>query len=384
MPIRLTRHLTSHLTTRLRLSLATIAAAALGVGLLALTPLVSASAAALPATSAASLSACPFWDPGVTPPVRSVSPWVPPLQTAAAVNFTSRLAAPVITGSLSGSQVNLTVSRVSGAVAYRIWRDGVAVAWISDYGQSALTAVDTSPCQGAYYTAVALTDNSADDASMGQMSPPYWLGSNGVVAPGAGSTPVGTTIPMLVTSYNDGGQTASGYNSQLGVCAVDPRVVPWGTYFTVPGYGTCFAGDIGTWIQNDTVDLWLPGSQAEGWGVQDRTITIIADPYSSSTPPTTAPPTTTPPTTAPPTTQPPTTPPTTTPPTHTTSPTATATPTSPSGTCSAAWSASVSYTPGEEVSYGGDNYTATYYSTDAIPGAATSWAVWSSDGACTG
>jgi chitinase len=113
------------------------------------------------------------------------------------------------------------------------------------------------------------------------------------------------------------------------VCAVDPRVIPWGTYFTVPGYGTCFAGDIGTWIQNDTVDVWLPGSQANGWGVQSRTVTIISNPYvnggptappsatasASASATATASPTTPVTTTAPPTTKPPTVPPTTAAPT---------------------------------------------------------------------
>jgi 3D (Asp-Asp-Asp) domain-containing protein len=370
------------LTSRLRLALGAALAAALGVSLLVLTPLITtASAASLTADSASSLPACPFWDAGITPPARSVTPWVQPLQTAPAVNFSTRPAAPALTGTLSGGSVSLTVARVPGAVAYRIWRDGVAVAWISDWGQAVLTATDTSPCQNAYYTVVALSDNTGDDASMGQLSVPYWLGSNGVLAPGPGSAPVGTTISMLVTSYNDVGATASGLNAQLGVCAVDPRVIPWGTYFTVPGYGTCFAGDIGTWIQNDTVDLWLPGSQANGWGVQDRTITIIANPYESSSP--TSPPTSpSSPTASPTKTSAPTTPPTTTPPT-TSSPTASPTSTRPAGTCTAAWSASTSYVPGNEVSYDGDNYTAMYYSTDAIPNASTSWAVWESDGACT-
>jgi hypothetical protein len=27
-------------------------------------------------------------------------------------------------------------------------------------------------------------------------------------------------------------------------------------------------------LQNDTVDVWLPVTQANDWGVQDRTITI--------------------------------------------------------------------------------------------------------------
>ncbi|HEY3611439.1 MAG TPA: 3D domain-containing protein [Pseudonocardiaceae bacterium] len=229
------------------------------------------------ADSAAALPACPFWT-NVVPPVRGVTPWVPPSQTAAPVNFTGRLPTPTgVVGTLSGGQVTFTLNRVPGAQAYRVWRNGQSVAWISDWGQPTLTAVDTAPCQHAFYTVVAMSDQSGSDASMGQLSAPYQLSAAGTVVPW--QTPVGSTIPMLVTSYNDGGQTASAYNAQLGVCAVDPRVVPWGTYFTVPGYGTCYAGDIGTWIQNDTVDVWLPGSQANNWGVQDRTITIIANPF---------------------------------------------------------------------------------------------------------
>jgi len=52
----------------------------------------------------------------------------------------------------------------------------------------------------------------------------------------------------------------------------------------VPDYGTCLAGDIGTWIQNNTVDVWLPGTQANGWGVQHRTITVIANPTAPPSP----------------------------------------------------------------------------------------------------
>jgi 3D (Asp-Asp-Asp) domain-containing protein len=241
----------------------------------------SAAAPAAGATHAASaLPACPFWDAGVTPPTRTVSPWTPPLQTAAAVNFTNRPAAPTLTGTLSNGAVTITVSPVANAVAYRVWRDGVDIGYISYWGQTGpLTVTDTSPCQGAYYDVVAMYDTSESDASRGQLSVPYWLGTNGTLAPGAGDVPVGTQIPVMVTSYNDVGLTASGFNSQLGVCATDPRVIPWGTYFTVPGYGTCYAADIGAWIQNDTVDVWLPGGQANGWGVQDRTVTVIANPY---------------------------------------------------------------------------------------------------------
>ena len=56
---------------------------------------------------------------------------------------------------------------------------------------------------------------------------------------------------------------------------MDARVIPLGTRFKVDGYGYCYAADIGLWIQGKIVDVWLPGSQADNWGVQQRTITII-------------------------------------------------------------------------------------------------------------
>ena len=374
--------------SRARLWLAAVAVAAAACCALALGPLAAADAAPAGAkAAAAALPACPFWASGITPPARTVTPWTPPLQTAPAVDFATRQAAPTLSGSLSNGSVTITVSPVANAVAYRVWRDGVAVGYISYWGQTGpLTVTDTAPCQGAYYDVVAMYDTSNSDASMGQLSQPYWLGGDGTLAPGSGSVPVGTQISMMVTSYNDVGSTASGFNSQLGVCATDPRVIPWGTYFTVPGYGTCYAADIGTWIQNDTVDVWLPGSQANGWGVQDRTVTIIANPYGGGSGGPTGSPTATATATATASGSPTATATASGSPTSTGTATASGSPTgtpTAGGTCAATWSASTSYTPGQVVSYDGDNYTATYYSTGAEPDAATSWAVWKSDGACT-
>jgi hypothetical protein len=48
----------------------------------------------------------------------------------------------------------------------------------------------------------------------------------------------------------------------------------------------------------------------------------------------------------------------------------------------AAWSASTSYVPGNQVTYGGDLWTAIYYSTDVQPGSAIAWNIWKNDGAC--
>jgi 3D (Asp-Asp-Asp) domain-containing protein len=362
--------------TRARYWLAAVATALLAVSALVLVPLTSASASpedSARAAAASALPACPFWDGNVTPPARSVSPWIPPLQTAPAVNFTSRAAAPTITGSLVNGDVTITVSKLPNAVAYKVWRNGVDIGYISYWGQTGpLTVTDTAPCQGAYYDVVAMYDTSGDDASLGQISVPYWLGSNGTIAPGPGDVAVGTQISMMVTSYNDVGLTSSGLNSQLGVCATDPRVIPWGTYFSVPGYGTCYAADIGVWIQNDVVDVWLPTSQANGWGVQDRTVTIIADPYASGSGGSTGPASPTASASASPTISS----------SPSSSPTGGTTPTA-GGTCATPWSATTAYTPGVVVSYEGDNYTATYYSTGVEPTAAIAWDIWSSDGACS-
>jgi hypothetical protein len=71
----------------------------------------------------------------------------------------------------------------------------------------------------------------------------------------------------------------------------------------------------------------------------------------------TPPPTTPPPTSAPPTSPPPTT-----------------------GSCDAAWSNSTAYTSGNEVSYGGHNWTANQWNYDEVPGGAAD--AWTDDGAC--
>jgi 3D (Asp-Asp-Asp) domain-containing protein len=243
-------------------------AAALAVTGGAAATVVAAGGGATAAVTPADLPACPFFS-DVTPPPRSPTPWVPPRQQAPPLDLSGRLPAPGnIHGALSGGAVTIGFDRVAGAHAYRVFRNGQSVAWISDWGQASLSAVDHSPCRHAFYSIVAMSDESGSGASYGQYAKPYRLEDGGSIAP-FGFTP-GSTLHVMVTSYNDGGQTASGYTTKLGVCAVDTRIIPWGTRFTVPGYGSCYAADIGLWIQNNTVDVWLPGDQANGWGVQMR------------------------------------------------------------------------------------------------------------------
>ena len=61
------------------------------------------------------------------------------------------------------------------------------------------------------------------------------------------------------------------------------------------------------------------------------------------------------------------------------SPTPTPTPT-PTGSCAAAWSDTATYVSGNEVSYGGDNWTASQWNYDEAPGGASG--AWNNDGAC--
>jgi chitinase len=70
--------------------------------------------------------------------------------------------------------------------------------------------------------------------------------------------------------------------------------------------------------------------------------------------------------------------------TPTPTPTGTATPTptpTSSGSCTAAaWSSSTTYVSGDVVSYGGDQWTASQWNYDEVPGGASG--AWNNDGAC--
>ena len=87
-------------------------------------------------------------------------------------------------------------------------------------------------------------------------------------------TTAGATLSVSATAYNLTGTTASGLPTGPGICATDPRVIPLGTRFSVPGYGTCLAADTGSAVIGATVDVWLPGEEAVAWGRKTVTITI--------------------------------------------------------------------------------------------------------------
>lgn len=63
------------------------------------------------------------------------------------------------------------------------------------------------------------------------------------------------------------GQTASGMKPQVGVIAVDPKVIPLGTKLYVEGYGNAIAGDTGGAIKGKRLDLFMnTNEECYAWG----------------------------------------------------------------------------------------------------------------------
>ncbi len=76
-------------------------------------------------------------------------------------------------------------------------------------------------------------------------------------------------LNMWATSYDGNclgcsGTTYTGTSVHHGVCAVDPRVIPLGSYMYIPGYGTCHAEDIGGGIKGNDIDLGFE-DVSKGW-----------------------------------------------------------------------------------------------------------------------
>lgn len=89
-------------------------------------------------------------------------------------------------------------------------------------------------------------------------------------------------LRVWATSY-DGkcpgcrGLTYSGTPVKHGVCAVDPKLIPLGTNFYVPGYGICRAEDIGGAIRGKMVDLGFEDISQGFWSAQDTDIYLLTN-----------------------------------------------------------------------------------------------------------
>jgi 3D (Asp-Asp-Asp) domain-containing protein len=76
-------------------------------------------------------------------------------------------------------------------------------------------------------------------------------------------------VRMFVTGHDDEGTTATGTPARYGEVAVDPHVIPLGSYVEIAGYGVFRAEDTGGLIVGRRVDIWFPTSAecfaSTGW-----------------------------------------------------------------------------------------------------------------------
>ncbi|MDD5823202.1 MAG: 3D domain-containing protein [Firmicutes bacterium] len=84
-----------------------------------------------------------------------------------------------------------------------------------------------------------------------------------------GEYKVSRTFIANTTAYYMGENAygASGGHCVYGTCAVDPRVIPYGTLLFVEGYGVAVANDCGGAIKGDKLDLWMHSfNESCQWG----------------------------------------------------------------------------------------------------------------------
>lgn len=78
-----------------------------------------------------------------------------------------------------------------------------------------------------------------------------------------------TTMSVLATAYCLRGTTATGSRVSQGTVAVDPQVIPLGSWLKIPGYGLGQALDTGGMIRGSHIDLWMSScSEAIRWGAR--------------------------------------------------------------------------------------------------------------------
>jgi 3D (Asp-Asp-Asp) domain-containing protein len=157
------------------------------------------------------------------------------------------------------------------------WEARVAELRRADGAQRALLAQLRRAHVRALTTLAAAARRDVERARKVVRPQPHGGGSDTTPLPSAKPAPslaAGSTLSVASTAYSLPGHTASGLPAGQGICATDPRVIPLGTRFDVPGYGSCVAADTGSSVIGATIDIWMPDAQASVYGRQTITITF--------------------------------------------------------------------------------------------------------------
>ena len=82
--------------------------------------------------------------------------------------------------------------------------------------------------------------------------------------------------PRVIETDGNPWRTATGMRSGFGIVAVDPKVIPLGTLMYVQGYGYAVAGDTGSLIKGNKIDVFFYSTQdAYNWGRRTVTVYIL-------------------------------------------------------------------------------------------------------------
>lgn len=119
------------------------------------------------------------------------------------------------------------------------------------------------------------TEATAINVEAGTTDPTPTAEATTPARPTGGLAP-GTTLYVKATAYAGMQGTATGVSTRHGICATDPSVIPMGTRFEVPGYGTCIAADTGGAVIGNFIDVWMPEEgPALQWGIKYLTIRFL-------------------------------------------------------------------------------------------------------------
>ena len=76
--------------------------------------------------------------------------------------------------------------------------------------------------------------------------------------------------------FGNNAHGATGQHCHYGTCAVDPKVIPYGTRLYVEGYGTAVANDCGGAVKGHIIDLYMRSTkECFSWGRRNRKVYVL-------------------------------------------------------------------------------------------------------------
>lgn len=92
-------------------------------------------------------------------------------------------------------------------------------------------------------------------------------------------------LTMEATAYCEQKTSSSGFEPGPGMVAVDPEVIPIGTYLWIEGYGEAQALDTGVRIRGNVIDLWMPTEkECSEWGKRRVKVKMLCDQFGTPIP----------------------------------------------------------------------------------------------------